>query len=65
MTLEPLPSILTSETAMSKAFPWPACVALIVLMPVALVIVNVADPVCLDVSLWLNESVLGLMDEAH
>ena len=29
--------------------------------PVALVIVNVAVPVCLVESLWLNERVLGLM----
>ena len=65
MTLDPLPSILCNPTAILKLFPFPICEALIVLTPVALTIVNVADPVSLLVSLWLNERVLGLIVETH
>ena len=65
MTVEPLPSILTSERATTRLFPFPACLAVMVLTPVALVIVNVAVPVCFAVLLWLNERLEGLMEETH
>ena len=65
MTLDPLPSILCSPTATVRLFPFPSCEALMILTPVALVIVNVADPVSFVESLWLNERVLGLIVETH
>jgi hypothetical protein len=43
-TLEPLPSIRSSESAKVKLFPFPDCLALMILTPVAFVIVNVAVP---------------------
>ena len=65
ITLDPFPSIRCSDTPMTKLFPLPVCVALIVRTPVAFVIVNVAVPVCLSVLLWLNSRWFGLMDEEH
>ena len=64
-TLEPLPSIRSSERATIRLFPFPACLALMVLTPVALVIVNVAVPVCFDVLLWLSARLEGLTEETH
>src|SRR5947207_2851815 len=61
MTLEPLPVILCSDSPRTKLFPFPTCEALMTRVPVALVIVNVAVPVCLVVSLWLKERLLGLI----
>ena len=65
ITLEPLPSMRSSDTPRTRLFPLPAIEALMVRVPVAFTIVNTADPVFFVSSLWLNESVLGLMDETH
>jgi len=65
ITLDPLPSIRNSETPRVKLFPLPAIEALMVRVPVAFTIVNTADPVLCAVSLWLNERLLGLMDDTH
>lgn len=65
MTLDPLPSILCSDTPITKLFPFPTCEALMMRTPVAFVIVKIAVPVCLVESLWLSERLLGLMVETH
>ena len=51
MTLEPLPSILTSDIPSTRLFPFPAIEAAMVRTPVAFCIVKVAVPVCLVESL--------------
>lgn len=65
MVDEPFPSILNSESPMFKLFPFPACVALMIRVPIAFDIENVAVPVSRVTSLWLRESVLGLREETH
>ena len=65
ITLEPLPSMRSSDTPSTRLFPFPAIEALIVRTPLAFSIVNTADPDFFVSSLWLKERVLGLMDETH
>lgn len=50
-TLDPLPSILDSDILKTKLLPFPACEGVMVRTPLALVIVNVAVPVCLPSTL--------------
>jgi len=65
ITLEPLPSILTSDNPIVKLFPFPAWEALMMRTPVPFVTVNVDVPVLWASSLWLNEILLGLSVETH
>ena len=65
ITLDPLPSMRSSETPSTRLFPFPAIEALIVRVPVAFSIVNTAEPDVFVSSLWLSERVLGLRDETH
>src|SRR5215470_15111767 len=63
--LEPLPSILTSDSPSTMLFPFPAWETLRVRTPVAFVIVNTAVPAVWPAILWLNERVLGLNVATH
>ena len=65
IVLNPLPVILCSERPTFKLFPFPACEALMMRVPLAFVIVNITDPDSLEVSLWLNDRLLGLSVETH
>jgi len=64
-TVEPFPSILCCDNPRTRLFPFPARLELMMRTPVAFVIVKVAVPVCLEASLWLSESELGLIVAAH
>lgn len=65
MVVDPLPSILTSDNAVTRLFPLPSCAALIVRTPLPPEIVNVAVPVWFVELLWLKVRVLGLIDAEH
>jgi len=64
-TLEPFPSILTSDSPSTRLFPVPAKDALMVRTPVAFVSVSVDIPVLLVLTLWLNVNELGLSVTTH
>src|SRR6185369_17374481 len=65
ITLDPLPSMRSSDTPSTRLFPFPAIEALMVRVPVAFTIVNTALPVWLAALLWLNLSSPGLIAEVH
>ena len=65
ITLEPLPSMRSSDTPRTRLFPLPAIEALMVRVPVAFTIVNTADPLFFVESLWLKFSSIGLIADVH
>jgi hypothetical protein len=66
IVLEPLPSILTSDSPITKLFPLPSCTAPMVRAPgPPAAIVKIAVPVFCVESLWLIIIVLGLIDATH